>query len=123
MDSVGQLRCFLLAVGVGFAGGIFYETISFLRLLFGCRQGKNKAVAVVLDILFWIVFACFCVFAENLFKFKGFRIYIWSGYALGGIIYFIFLHRIVAFFENVCYNKATKLVKKAKNREKTPKQR
>jgi hypothetical protein len=43
----------------------------------------------------------------------------WIGYAFGGIIYLKSLHIILAFLQNVCYNRITKIVKKAKKREKT----
>ena len=56
-------------------------------------------------------------------NFNDFRIFWWIGYILGGIIYLKSLHKIIAFFENVCYNKVTKLVKKAKNQEKALKKR
>jgi hypothetical protein len=45
------------------------------------------------------------------------------GFAVGGIIYLKTLHKIIAFFENVCYNKLTQLVKKARKQEKTLKKR
>jgi hypothetical protein len=47
----------------------------------------------------------------------------WIGYALGGIIYLKSLHRILAFLQNVCYNRVIKMIKKAKKREKTLKKR
>jgi hypothetical protein len=42
----------------------------------------------------------------------------WIGYAVGGIIYLKTLHRMVAFFKKVCYNRLNLLVKKAKNARK-----
>lgn len=42
----------------------------------------------------------------------------WIGYALGGIIYAKTLRKIVAFLENMCYNKIIKVIKKAKKKEK-----
>ncbi len=123
MDSVGQLHYFLLAAAVGFVGGIAYEPFSFLRLLAGCRQGKRKGFAVFFDLLFWVVFALIGVLAEYLLRFPDFRGYIWAGYAIGGIIYLKILHRIVAFLENLCYNKITESIKKAKKKDKTLKKR
>ena len=84
---------------------------------------KNKVIGITLDISFFLSFAVICVLISYLFGFPDFRVYTWIGYALGGILYLKILHRIVAFFENVCYNKVTQWVKKAKNREKTLKRK
>ena len=119
MDTGNQFAVFGICVGVGFLGGLLYEAFSFVRFLLGCPRGKNKWLGGALDITFFLLFACVCVFAAYVFKFPDFRVYTWLGYALGGILYLKTLHEIVAFFEKVCYNSITKLIKKAKNREKT----
>lgn len=119
MDTGNQFAVFGLCVGVGFVGGVFYEGFAFLRFLLGCPRGKNKMLGATLDIVFFLLFACVCVFVAYAFKFPDFRAYTWLGYAIGGILYLKTLHEIVAFFQKVCYNSITKLIKKAKNREKT----
>ena len=119
MDTSNQFSVFGLCIAVGFVGGVLYEAFAFLGFLLGCPRGKNKILGAVLDVGFFLAFACLCVFAAYLFQFPNFRVYMWLGYALGGILYLKTLHEIVAFFENVCYNNVTKLVKKAKKREKT----
>lgn len=115
MDTQNQLAVFSLAVAVGFVGGIVYEPFAFLRLLFGCHRGKNAKIGMGFDVLFWLAFALLSIFSSFALRFPSFRAYIWLGYAVGGIIYLKTLRRIVAFFENLCYNKVAKLVKKAKN--------
>lgn len=121
MDTKGQILVFLSCVAVGFIGGILYEPIALLRLAFGCGKGKNKPLSIALDIVFWLAFSILCVAASYQFRFPDFRVYTWIGYAVGGIIYLKSLRRIVAFLENVCYNKLIKIVKRRKIGRKTPK--
>ena len=118
MDTGTQFAVFGICVGVGFIGGVLYEAFAFLRFLLGCPRGKNKILGGALDIAFFVAFALVCVWATYVFNFPDFRVYMWLGYILGGILYLKTLHEIVAFFEKVCYNSITKLIKKAKNREK-----
>ena len=119
MDTKNQFTIFCICIAVGLLGGILYEPFAFLRMIFGCPRGKSRPVGIALDIAFFAAFTVCTVFAGYLFRFPDFRVYMWIGYALGGIIYLKSLHRIVAFFGNVCYNKITKLAKKARKREKT----
>ena len=119
MDTGNQFAVFGLCVGVGFLGGVLYEAFALVRFLLGCPHGKNKLLGGALDIAFFLSFAVVCIWASYAFRFPDFRAYTWLGYALGGILYLKTLHEIVAFFEKVCYNSITKLIKKAKNREKT----
>ena len=114
-----QFIIFLQCVLVGFVGGILYEIPSLFRWIFRCNRGKNAAIGAILDALFWIGFTIWCIFAAFLFHFPDFRVYIWVGYAIGGIIYLKTLHIMVAIFKKVCYNRLVKLVNKAKKQEKT----
>ena len=119
MDTQNQFTYFLLSVLIGFVGGCLYEIFAFFRLLFGCNRGTRKALGLGIDLIFGFAFAILCIFASFWLRFPDFRGYMWLGYALGGILYLKTLHEIVAFFEKVCYNSITKLIKKAKKREKT----
>lgn len=103
MQTQNQFFTFLLCVAVGFCGGFLYEIFTFFARLFG--QGKGRKVTSFLcDTVFFIAFAAFSVFAAVILHFPSFRVYMWIGYLLGGIIYLKSLRRIVAFLENVCYN-------------------
>ena len=104
-------------------GGVLYEIFSLFRDVFGCSKGKNQWVGIVIDSLFGIYFAGLSITAAFWLRFPVFRVYMWIGYALGGIIYLKTLHRMVAFFKKVCYNILNRLVKKAKRQEKTLKKR
>ena len=119
MDSKNQFTFFCLCLCIGFIGAVLYEFFALFRLLFGCDRGKNAVLGIVLDLIFCACFACFCVFGAFWLKFPDFRVYMPVGYAVGGILYSKTLRRIVAIFEKVCYNRITKLVRKARKHEKT----
>ena len=118
-DTGNQFTVFALCIAVGLCLGILYEPFGVLRTAFGCRRGKNKAVATALDMLFCVCCAIVCVGTAYSFKFPSFRVYMWTGYLLGGIIYLKTLHKIIAFFEIMWYNSIKKLINKARNQEKT----
>lgn len=113
-----QFSVFAVCVAVGFAAGLPYECFAFFRRLF-CRNGKRMWISIVSDVLFFVLFSIIAVMTAYVFQFPSFRVYMWIGYAVGGLIYLKTLHRILAFLQIVCYNKVTKLIKKAKKREKT----
>ena len=119
MNTQNQFAVFALCIVVGFLGGVLYEPFAFCNILLGERKGKNKILCGFLDVTFFVFFAVLSVFAAYFFRFPDFRVYMWLGFAVGGILYFKTLHEIVAFFEKICYNSITKLLKKAKKREKT----
>ena len=121
MDAKGQFSCFCLCIAVGFVGGVLYSACSFLRVLFSCQRGKNKVIGAVIDVLFFTAFALFCTACAFVLKFPAFRPYIWAGQAIGLILYLKSLHKVVAFFQNICYNKVAKAVKKLLQRKKTQK--
>ena len=117
MDSKNQFTVFCLRLAVGFTCGLIYEIFAFFRWIVGCERGKNKVLGGILDFLFFISFAVFCIFSSVLLHFSGFRVYMWLGFGLGGMIYSKTLRRIVAFFENMCYNLSYKIIIKAKARK------
>ena len=123
MDSARQFSVFLLCILIGFSGGILYEVFAFFRLIFRCKKRKNIFLSILLDVTFFIVFALLCVYAAFALDFPNIRVYMWIGYALGGVIYSKTLRRILAFLEKVCYNVLAKLVKKAKTKKKLLKER
>lgn len=113
MSVQNQFYVFLFCIAVGFCGGLLYEIFTFIPKAF--RQGKGRKIAVfVCDMLFCVSLAGFCVGACVHFRFPDFRVYMWIGYALGGIIYLKTLRRIVAILENVCYNAIKQKVKSKK---------
>ena len=117
MDAQNQFIIFSLCIAVGFVGGLIYEIFAFIRWIFGCERGKNKVFGGILDFLFFVSFAIFCIIASFALHFSGFRVYMWLGFGLGGTIYSKTLRRIVAFLENMCYNLSYKIIIKAKARK------
>jgi hypothetical protein len=118
MDTGNQLHVFLICVAIGFCLGIVYEPFGFVRTIFACRQNKNKPLAAFLDVAFCLFSAITCIAGAYLFHFPSFRLYTWLGYGVGGIIYLKTLHKIIAFLENLCYNKITERIRKAKYKKK-----
>jgi hypothetical protein len=119
MDSQGQFLVFCLCTATGFFGGVIYEPFSFIRLLCRCHADKNKIIGMIIDLLFCLIFALLYISLAYKCHFLAFRAYMCLGYALGFIIYLKILHRIVAFFEKVCYNMIAQKAKKIKKQEKT----
>lgn len=123
MDSKNQFWVFCLCLGVGLVGGVLYEAFSFVRFCFGCRREKNKTLGIIIDVVFFSAFAVICIYGAYLLHFPSFRVYMWAGYALGITIYLKTLHRILAFLENICYNKSISVIKRARKKKKLSKVR
>ncbi len=121
MDSQNQFRNFLFCIAIGFIGGIGYEVFAFLRLCFGCEREKNVILGGLLDLLYFVFLAIFCVLCTFLLKFPSVRAYMWLGYGLGGIIYAKTLRRILDFCQKKCYNVLRQVISKAKIRKKLSK--
>ncbi len=117
MDSVGQFSVFILCAVFGYCGGLLYEVFALFRLLFGCERRKN-IIGILLDVAFFTTFAMGCVCFSFTQNFPSQRIYMWIGYALGGVLYSKTLRRILAFLEKVCYNMLVKVAKKTKTKKK-----
>ncbi len=118
MDSKNQLTTFLLCLLCGFLGGLIYEIFAFFRLIFGCDREKNKVLGILLDLCFFVFLAIFYFFCAFSLHFPDFRVYMWVGFGLGGVLYLKSLRRMVAFVEKMCYNTFRKIANKIKNRKK-----
>lgn len=123
MDSANQFSVFILCTAIGFGGGLLYEVFAFFRLIFRCEKRKNIFLGASFDVVFFLVFAFLCVYTAFFLDFPDIRVYMWIGYALGGLIYAKTLRRILALLEKVCYNSFARLVKKAKTKKKLLKER
>ena len=119
MDSKNQLFYFCICIVVGFFVGLVYEPFAFLRQVVGYNRKKRRLLGVILDVLFPVIVALTCIFVQFILRFPSFRVYMWIGYALGYIIYLKILRRILAFLQKLCYNLLAKVLRKAKNKEKT----
>ncbi len=121
MDSKNQFFYFCLSIVIGFTAGLPYEIFALFRQIFRCDKQKNRTLGVILDVIYPILVALLCVFAQFIFRFPAFRVYMWIGYALGFIIYLKILRRTLAFLQKTCYNKLAKVLRKAKIKKKLSK--
>jgi spore cortex biosynthesis protein YabQ len=122
MDTARQFSVFILCICYGYLSGIIYEVFALFRLFFRSEKREN-IIGILLDISFFILFSVGCVYFAYLHDFPTIRIYMWIGCALGGVLYWKTLRRILAFLEKVCYNSLAKIAKKAKTKKKLLKER
>ncbi len=127
MDSVGQLQIFFKCIAVGYLCGVLYEPFSLLRRATGFIKGGKLFLELALDVLFFALFAAVYIGAGTVLSFPYFRLFMAVGAFVGLILYLKSLHRILDFFENVCYNTIRRVVKKLsvriKKKKKSPKKR
>ena len=123
MDTSNQFIRFCICVVAGFVFGVVYEPFAFFRMVFQCTRNKNKAVGVILDIGFWLLLSAYYIIVAYAFAFPAFRAYTWLGFAVGGIIYFKTLHKVVAFLGDSCYNTYRKRLKKHREKRRNSKKR
>ena len=116
MEKVLELPVFFQSVLFGFVSGVFYEVFSILRYILGIKRGKMLALGVIFDVCFFAIFAIFTTFLANLAGFPAFRWYIAVGYGVGFLLYLKILHRILDFFEKVCYNAVYQSIKWCKSK-------
>lgn len=118
MDTLGQFTFFSLCVSVGFFGGVLYDALSLLKPAINGKKKWKIIVVHCVDFCFWLAFLAVSVWWTYALEFPSFRVYMWIGYLVGGILYLKTLHKIVAFLKNMCYNKQRKTRKKAIDQEK-----
>ncbi|MBQ8885429.1 MAG: spore cortex biosynthesis protein YabQ [Clostridia bacterium] len=111
MDSVGQLPVFLLCALAGIISGVFYDLLSPVRRRFGFWT------SFFCDALFFLALAGIDVLFSVHFGFPAFRFYMFLGNAVGIGLYLKSVHRIVDFFEKLCYNSLVKIRKRRKKKE------
>ena len=115
MDTSGQLIKFFTCILLGFLAGIPYELLSLTDLLKGERL--KSALHAITDIVFFIIFAVFCIGVFTALEFSSFREYHYFGLLLGGVLYLKTFHKAVAFLKRMCYNGIKKLVNCVKSRK------
>ena len=118
MNGENQLWIFLVCVGMGVVGGILHLPFRVLARVCGVGENKRKGIGIAIDIVYFLILAVGSVWITYALRFPDFRVYQWLGYAIGGIIYLKILHKTIAFFENICYNRITRMGKKAKKARK-----
>ena len=103
MDAAAQFPAFLICIATGAGIGLLYDAFFPLR--------RFKIAGAIADAAFCVLAAAFYVFAATKCAFPDFRIFTYIGLALGIVIYSKSMRRVVAFFQNMCYNKIGKVKK------------
>ena len=86
----GQSITFLIAVGIGFVLGIFYDIFRIIR-----HSGLNKFFIYLCDIAFWLTVTITMFFAFLHVNFGEMRFFIFLGFGVGICIYFCTLSRFI----------------------------
>lgn len=86
----GQAITFLIAVGLGFALGIFYDIFRIIT-----QSGLSKFFVAVCDIVFWITVTIAMFFAMLHVNFGEMRFFIFLGFAIGVCLHLCTLSRFV----------------------------
>ena len=119
MDTAYQWQQFCVCILQGVVGGIIYEICSLPFL----AKGKCKIYQLfrlVADVLFFALFALFCVYVGNRLGLPSIREYYFLGYAAGAVLYSKTFHKAVAFLKKICYNGAKKAIKWPKRKKNFP---
>lgn len=101
MDAAAQLPAFLICIATGVGIGLLYDAFFPLR--------RFKIAGAIADAAFCVIAAAVYVFVATKCAFPDFRIFTYLGLAIGVVIYLKSLRRVVAFFQNMCYNKFSKV--------------
>lgn len=111
MDSVNQFPVFLLCALAGIAIGVVHDVLAPVR------RHAPFAAGVFCDAVLFLALAAADIALSVRFCFPSFRLYMALGNAIGLILYLKSVHRIVDFFEKLCYNSFIKAKKRRKNRK------
>lgn len=111
MDSVNQFPVFLLCALAGIVNGVFHDVLAPVR------RRAPFAAGVFCDAALFLLLAASDIALSVRFCFPSFRFYMILGNAFGLILYFKSVHRIVDFFEKLCYNSFIKAKKGEKARK------
>ncbi len=103
-----QFRIFLVCIALGFFGGLLYEVFFLLSYPFR----KHRAVQIISDILFCIVFAGAYVGVSVWLELPPIRFYFCLGLAFGFFLWLESLHKTLAFFAAKGYNALVRILQK-----------
>ncbi len=109
-----QIYVFLVCVLSGIVGGVLYDVLYLVRYPF-----RSRAVCIVTDVFFGLLFAGLFLFVSVTFYLPGLRFYMLIGCGVGLLLYLKSFHEIVAFFAQKVYNHCEKK-KCVKRSEKKP---
>lgn len=99
----GQAYYFLICILCGVSSGVLYDVFYLVkRFLTGEKTG------LLLDVLFFLLFAGMYIFLSVLLGFPDFRLYLFLGCLIGLVLYLKSVHIILDFLVNMLYNKIEK---------------
>lgn len=111
--TANQIFIFLVSIYAGLASGVIYDIFFVIKKFCG-----GRVFDVVLDILFFIVFAAIYIFISFLFEFPAFRFYMFFGAQLGLLMYIKSFHILFANAAKKIYNKLNRERRKKGGRRK-----
>jgi hypothetical protein len=112
--TANQIFIFLVCIYAGLLSGIVYDFLYVLKLAVG-----GKWMNIILDIVFFIIFALIYIFVSFLFEFPIFRLYMFFATQLGLFMYIKSFHILIANGAKKIYNKLKQLKGKGRERRKT----
>lgn len=121
-SAIEQARQFIVCVFSGITAGFFYEILSFL-FKFALRDkasensskstSKNeiiaKTVVAIKQVIFFVISAFYFKYVTFLYYFPSVRAFMFIGFFIGLFCFSKSLHKAIAIFSDVLYNKLTKL--------------
>ena len=108
-DTFSQIFVLIACLFAGILGGVLYEPFWLIR-----RTLVERAIGILTDLIFFIVFAVIFVAVSVIFDFPAVRPYMLLGAMCGLLLYLVSLHRIVAFFIDKLYNVCKKFILRIK---------
>jgi hypothetical protein len=112
--TANQIFIFLVCIYSGLLSGVIYDVLYILKLATG-----GKWTNIILDILFFIIFAGIYIFVSFMFEFPVFRLYMFFATQLGLFMYIKSFHILIANGAKKIYNKLKHLKEKGSERRKT----
>jgi len=108
--SFNQLNTFLIFLFFGLFLELFYNILEIVFLLNSQKKLKN----IIINSVFYIIFALFFVILLNIFNFGLFSIVLTATYVLGFIWLKIVSKKLVVFYQEKWYNVLNKRKTNAK---------
>ncbi len=110
-ETLLQGAIFLTLFYFGLFCGVFFEVKKMLDKMF-----KHWTLILITDILFFIISAFLFVFAENLFNYGEFRLYLLLAFVLGAFIEHFSVGFLVEKFFIIIYNLINRVIYLLKNK-------
>lgn len=111
--TANQIFEFLVCIYAGLLSGIIYDIFYAIKQFCG-----GKKFDIILDIVFFVVFALIYIFVSFIFEFPVFRLYMFLSAQLGLLMYIKSFHILFANAVKKIYNKLKRIREKKHGRRK-----